>query len=868
MLTGSAALESRTMPTHPPLNDVDLLAQVGWVRALARQLALDVNDADDLAQEALVVALKSGRPATSTLRPWLAGILRGVWRTRRRTERRRSHREDAVRTSEAWPSAADLVERASSQRKLVDAVLSLEEPYRGTMLQRYFEELSNEEIAQRADISASTVATRLLRGREMVRARLQAEGGPTAWFTVVFPLARWKSRHAPALPAATTGALLVTTGTKLLIATTLILAAMAVYQFRTSEPRSMAESGTEASLPTNGTKAEPPSQTKDSTSLSRTPVQNAPLEGGLAPRQAPDDPPLNAPSSETALGRVVDLAVRPIPSVNVIRVNASEALNLRSTQAVGEALLSGADGTFEFEPTGGELLVAKSDIYATVLAGVPRPEGTAVVVAPRMPVAGIVVDEVGLPVANADLWSFADHSAFAALGALSETSVPISPHAKSDALGRFEFDGVGKLPSSYLMVSAIGFPKKRHSLPPNGDANARIVLRRGPFGPTDIRGRVLLASGQPASGAWVAAGAIATRADARGEFHVEAMGLGVDGESPITLIAASKGAGARTLRLPPLSKRSQWPEDIVLILDQTPLEIHGSVIDETGAPVNGARVRIVDPTPFGLVSAPDRVQSYSRRTVEDLVGGGAFQDVVSPHSGAMSGKADGSFVLRGLIAREYRLEAFLKNGMLVATSGAIPAGTQDVVLVLDKSQRTRIAGRLVDTKGQGISGVTVSAARDLSVNEERSGFDIGFSSTTDDDGAFALEGVAPNNIFLRLTGESIVPELDRPLPDVADLEQLVLVVGRRCHVIFDWGDWSGRAQKARFFDRHGRQLVPMELRGNSIGPRDVVYIGGAPSEVLAVPDTATTAVLYSSDEEELGRRAIQLTVGEIQTVEL
>ena len=80
-----------------------LLAQVPWIRRLAARVAGDAHLAEDLAQDALIVALGERRPdgAGSTsepaaLRRWLAAVVQNLGRTRRRSERRRAARETAV----------------------------------------------------------------------------------------------------------------------------------------------------------------------------------------------------------------------------------------------------------------------------------------------------------------------------------------------------------------------------------------------------------------------------------------------------------------------------------------------------------------------------------------------------------------------------------------------------------------------------------------------------------------------------------------------------------------------------------------------------------------------------------------------------
>lgn len=96
----------------------------------------------------------------------------------------------AGRADQALPSAAELVAKAEAQRTLVDAVLHLDEPYRSTVLLRFFEELSAAEIARRQDVPAGTVRWRLAEALQRLRSELDAKfgGDPRAWCTVLLPL--------------------------------------------------------------------------------------------------------------------------------------------------------------------------------------------------------------------------------------------------------------------------------------------------------------------------------------------------------------------------------------------------------------------------------------------------------------------------------------------------------------------------------------------------------------------------------------------------------------------------------------------------------------------------------------------------------
>jgi RNA polymerase sigma-70 factor (ECF subfamily) len=61
------------------------------------------------------------------------------------------------------------------RRRLVAALLALEEPYRAALLLRYFEDLSVPEVALRLGVPLETARTRLRRGLARLRERLDQE---------------------------------------------------------------------------------------------------------------------------------------------------------------------------------------------------------------------------------------------------------------------------------------------------------------------------------------------------------------------------------------------------------------------------------------------------------------------------------------------------------------------------------------------------------------------------------------------------------------------------------------------------------------------------------------------------------------------
>jgi RNA polymerase sigma factor (sigma-70 family) len=174
-----------------PRADVEtLLAETNWVRRVARGLTRDPHSAAEIEQETWLTALAHGTYATSP-RAWLAEVARNLARRAARRAERVKRREVCAARPEAQPSAAELVERADLARTLARHVLALEEPYRSTLLLRYFEELPPRAIAAREGVPVSTIKTRLARGLDHLRARLDASssGDREHWLPAVVALA-------------------------------------------------------------------------------------------------------------------------------------------------------------------------------------------------------------------------------------------------------------------------------------------------------------------------------------------------------------------------------------------------------------------------------------------------------------------------------------------------------------------------------------------------------------------------------------------------------------------------------------------------------------------------------------------------------
>ncbi|MEM8711167.1 MAG: sigma-70 family RNA polymerase sigma factor [Planctomycetota bacterium] len=159
------------MSSSPPPSLAALLNEREWVRSLARRLVGSVDEAEELAQDVLLRALEAPPRQVSALRAWLGVVTRHRAHERRRTA---PVVEELVGDAAAADEATVLetVERAEAHQAVVDAVMALAEPYRATVLLRYFEGRTPTEIAGVQGVPVATVASRLTRAHARLRERL------------------------------------------------------------------------------------------------------------------------------------------------------------------------------------------------------------------------------------------------------------------------------------------------------------------------------------------------------------------------------------------------------------------------------------------------------------------------------------------------------------------------------------------------------------------------------------------------------------------------------------------------------------------------------------------------------------------------
>jgi RNA polymerase sigma-70 factor (ECF subfamily) len=169
----------------------ELARHARWIRGLSRALLRDEAAAEDLVQEAWLVAL-TRPPREGRLRPWLREVARNLAGRHHRGTARRAAREERARIPPE-PEAPDaFAERLETEQRVTRELAALAEPFRSTLMLRYYEELEPAEIAARLDLPGGTVRWRLARGLALLRERLdRAHGGDRrAWSLALIPLAR------------------------------------------------------------------------------------------------------------------------------------------------------------------------------------------------------------------------------------------------------------------------------------------------------------------------------------------------------------------------------------------------------------------------------------------------------------------------------------------------------------------------------------------------------------------------------------------------------------------------------------------------------------------------------------------------------
>lgn len=303
-----------TDASRVPHEDSQLIADMRWLGELAARIVKDPGLAQDACQEAWLGATRAKGKAPDRTE-LIRGVRRALYR-HWRSARRRQNRERISATPESLPSVEALLEQREQQQRIGASLLTLEEPYRTTLLLRFQEGLSTQTIAEKSGVAADTVRWRVRQGIALLRKRLESDresGGLKALVAAVPSALRHQTSSSASALLATPQAVGVLFMSKLLIGLAGATIAWLLFAFLPDDP--MLDNGDppehHASATFEDTSASEPASPTLETPMP-TPANRVPVE----------DPP--APSPEQILAALRRQPREPF-DVPVVRIHLSSS---------------------------------------------------------------------------------------------------------------------------------------------------------------------------------------------------------------------------------------------------------------------------------------------------------------------------------------------------------------------------------------------------------------------------------------------------------------------------------------------------------------------------------------------------------------
>jgi RNA polymerase sigma factor (sigma-70 family) len=847
----------------------ELLQHQRWLRELALELAHDAAGADELLQRTWLAALLHPPLRAGSLRGWLASVVRNFARQERRARSCRAGHEQQAAAPEAQPSVADVLERAGVQRVVAEAVFGLEEPYRTTVMLRYFDDLPPRAIAEAMGVPVETVRTRLARALAQLRLRLDRErGGREAWLSVLTPLLPRSPSASPLLP----GSILMSS--KILVSALILLTGSLAFFL-----------WTRAGAQPQGALAERAAASAELESPAAEPTALPPTDPGTGARS---ELAAAAPAARSGAGAGSVQAAGPVPVRGRVidergAALAQVPLAVESDGSQERELVatSGPDGRFEIPRAKAQgLIVALREGWTTLLAGVPGEPGVSiepvVVVARAAALSGRVFGEEGLPLAGARVEVALPETFRTRLPVVLDRSVDRHWARETDAQAAFAFGAVPLVEGARIHASADGYQPFDGLLADSLGADVLLTLARPRSSDGLVRGKVVDAAGEPVDGALVAFGVETTRTEKDGTFAFALQDPKSSnarfGVAPETLSALKPGFQPALFTAPRREGKPDWPATVTLRLGAAPLSITGRVVGHDGVRLAGVQVWLADAALFGA-------GSQGLLLVENVLAGDPGKRWRSVET-----DRDGRFELAGLVAREYTLRAMDPNTLLHADRKAVAAGSSAVEVRLPTDELIpKVAGVVVGRDGSPVAGAKIFPmcdafrlrAQGSVISTSHAALD---GTRTDGEGRFELLNLPKSFVYLRIEGEELLPlEYGRDTHDApgaeegssnripeAELGKLRIVVQRRCHLQVELSD-PGLADGLCILDEQGRRLEINVYVGKGRRTTDTSPIEAGKSHTMAVSDAAATLVLLKG-EAEVSRTPLRLKPGETTTV--
>lgn len=815
------------MTTMNPTDAIgaELSAQTASLRRLARDLVGDPHLAEDVVQDAMHAAIASPPRAGNALVAWLRTVVRRSALDLRRGERRRRQREQLAR-SPADAAAAATHDEVELMQRVLAAVQGLGEPYRTTVWQRYYGDLSPRAIAAQQGVPLKTVKVRLWRALGQLRQRLDHHYHERrAWLGVLTPLT---------LPQSTVllGALVMSVKTKLVFAGVLCAAMVLSVPMLPPPPPTTHEPGAAGAAvvmaaPVNERE---PALADEATDRTAVPASAAPV---TSPKVAPKAPTV-------ALGGVVlDLEARPVAGVKVV-----------ATSESFEPVITDADGRFRGKRSWGSAGLRVDDPrYVTVI----NPElfdndkvhdDLTIVVAPLVTIAGIMVDTAGTPVDRADVTVVLGIDLRARLDRALERSADVTFRTWSQHGGRIHI-AAPLAPTARMLIEARGH-RSRELTVEEARHLTRFVLERTTTGDV-LEGIVVDANDQPIAKAvvWLPSWSVVTEPD--GTFRInlwQANDLPAGTVPELTAAASGHLQGKLSALTADWRSRSAWPRDVRIRLGAGAEAISGIVRRHDGTPVDGVHVTFAPPEPEQIRPTMFDVNAHFASTL----------------AAQFNPPKPGTFTTAPAVPGSYRLRVFDTKTLDVMLTEPIRTGTKDVELRFpDRGMWPALRGVVVDRRGAPVAGAECIVERtDPHGSAEARLESARQHATTGGVLEFPMLSRDVHTLCVKAAGMAGWQRFA-----IADLVhgdfRVVVPIG--CQARVEVGPAWGEVDQVGLVDFAGNRSAVVFTRGNvAMGTGDIPIQNGRSESFVALDDCIE--LLLFRDEKEVGRVPIVLRPGE------
>ncbi|MFT4649504.1 MAG: hypothetical protein ACI9X4_002744, partial [Glaciecola sp.] len=302
----------------------------------------------------------------------------------------------------------------------------------------------------------------------------------------------------------------------------------------------------------------------------------------------------------------------------------------------------------------------------------------------------------------------------------------------SDGAGNFQLPTTAYIAGSWFSISLLGYSRETVFLPSSPPATFDVVLKERAVRPM-VSGIVIGATGGPVADATVRLAYAEGQTDEHGQFAFEIPYV-LDGKH---LLAYSKGFVPSVTEdfSTRLNADPSTGQDLVLRLGDPTRSIQGRVQDANGAPLYDIEIKLRSAMSDGSssVSVEEHIAENPNRTI--------------------TSDREGQFTISGLFQDRYDLDAYDRKSYLGASVKGVTPGATDVVITLDPATRIPLLkGRVVDSRGLGVSGATLNATFATHISDGLHSWVFKELGRAEEDGVFELENVPTSAVGFRAGG--------------------------------------------------------------------------------------------------------------------